>query len=112
MTWDERGKLFSNENMSMEKFNIVTGDCLWIEIGEIPSVIVFLFIFLHFLFCPQKGLVNLDFYRYIPHKNSQVDFVRQKLLEHHSKGFHHEKTCVKPVAVFCCSRALIIHGMQ
>ncbi len=62
--WDEKGKLFANENMSLEKLGIVTGDCLWLEQGAIPT----------------KGLVNLDIYRYVPHKNSSVGFIREKLL--------------------------------
>lgn len=46
ITWDERGKLFANENLSLEKLGIGHGDCLWLEEGKIPSVFSIIFIFL------------------------------------------------------------------
>jgi hypothetical protein len=68
VTWDERGKLFANENASLEKLGVTTGDNLWLEQGQIPS----------------KGLVNLDFYLFAAHANSGADFCRQRLLEAHA----------------------------
>ena len=63
--WNEKGKLFGNENLSLEKLTIANGDSLWLEEGKIPC----------------KGLLKLDFYLFQPFRHSNFDFARTKMLE-------------------------------
>ena len=65
VTWNERGKLFANEAVSLEKLGVGSGDNLWMEEGALPT----------------KGIVNLDVYLHEPHPNSGAAFCRTRLLE-------------------------------